>query len=429
MSLGIIRGEVSDVLERLKSGDIDSDEYTIRQYETADSQLEIAGKSLQLLQGINAYPRDEFVVDYEDRINETLQLDEEPPGILPYITGAYQVRKGNPDPFEVGIPLLSGDSTFGIRWLLETSGGKEHEGTEWQRLTEKEVQELPSDQRPDESVVTSTRRGRSIPSAAAYPESVEIIESRIEEYWWEAWTARNIKTMNSWRILIPSTSKYPMPTLLGPTNTIVSENFNVALIPDGITAVAVALVLARSTSQDFLKKITSWSRGSNGGTPRTRIKHIAPTILRNEKNIQKIIDKHYEKLEETANSIEQFHALELNILKNYITRNSTSDVKLRETYTKMEGNEFVTEPIKGITAGEDPEKVIIETDKGKVKLSFHEPESAACMAVGCWLATGFGHSTNQVLDLPSRNVNPELVKKCLLNPQFLEMRSKIEEEI
>lgn len=414
MSLGIIRDDLDQVIGRLKDGDFDDTEFPNSLYQT-NYELSIDQETILLIPGTQVDPVAEYVVKHGDA---SLTYDDAPPGILPYVNGAFQIKGGTPSPTDVGIPLFSNErmGKIGIRWLFHSTQSRTNDGlTDWGRLTEDEVEDLPDRAKPDEQSIKSSRSGKDPSPRITYPEAVDLVESRKDDYWWECWCARAQELMDTWRVLVPNTAKNPLPTILGPTNTIVADNFNVVVQPDGETAIAVGSVLGTQTAQDFLREISPWSKGD---TPRPRIKHVAATIHQNRGTIETVLDEKDTEITELKEGISQFHQDTLRVLKKYVEGSSQGDSTLRDRYTSISDQDKLSNEITGVSSSGTQREVRVDTGTGQVTVEFHDSEYAATMAIATWLGAGFGETVDSVLDVPDVETDLSAVQSILYEGSF-----------
>lgn len=414
MSLGIIRDDLDQVIDRLKEGDFDDTEFPNSLYQT-DYKLSINQEDILLIPGTQVDPVAEYVVKHGE---SDWAYDDTPPGILPYVNGAFQIKGGSPSPSEVGIPLFSNErmGKIGIRWLFHSTQDRSNDGlTDWNRLTDDEVADLPSRVKPEEQNIKSSRSGKDPSPRITYPESVELVESRKDDYWWECWCARAQELMDTWRVLVPNTAKNPLPTLLSPANTIVADNFNVVIQPNGETAVALAAVLSTETAQDFLREISPWSKGD---TPRPRVKHVAATIHQNRGIVETVIDEKDSELEELKNGIHQFHRDTVSILRKYVVGNPSGGTTLRDRYTGISDQDKLDNEITGVNSGNSRREVAITTEDGEVTIEFHDAEYAAGMSIAAWLSAGFSDTVRDSLETQTVTADLDVVESILYNKGF-----------
>lgn len=420
MGLGIIRGELDHVLDRLKESDFDDEEYPISRYD-ASYDVSIRGDEIDLLPGTQTDPVSEFVLKYGE---DDFIYNEEPPGVLPYISGGYQIKGGDPSPIDVGLPNITNERAgkIAVRWLFEETASASDGLSEWGRLRPDDVEDIVEIAKPDKETVIEKRQGKNPSPVITYPEPTEIVESRKEEYWWEAWCARRQEIMSSWRVLIPNTSKTPLPTVLSPENTVVADNFNIAVLPDGETAVAVTAVLGTQKSQDFLKEISPWA---SGDTPRPRVKHVCATIHQNKGIIEEVLDDKRPELSSIANNLEQFHADLNEILRGYVRINEEDIERFRARFTGISAQDAMSNEVEGVKTITDTNAVVLETSRGDVEVEFHDEEYAAGFATGAWLATGFADTINLVLDVPSSRADLNAVTQMLCECRVGKLRETV----
>lgn len=424
MSLGIIRDDLDQIIDRLKEGDFDDTEFPNSLYQT-NYQLSIDQETILLIPGTQVDPVAEYVVKHG---GSDWVYDDSPPGILPYVNGAFQIKGGSPSPSEVGIPLFSNErmGKIGIRWLFRSTKSRSSDGlTDWNRLTEDEVEDLPDRVKPDEQSIKSSRSGKDPSPRITYPEAVELVESRKDDYWWECWCARAQELMDTWRVLVPNTAKNPLPTLLSPANTLVADNFNVVIQPDGETAVALAAVLSTKTAQDFLREIAPWSKGD---TPRPRIKHVAATIHQNQGIIETVLNEKDSELGELKDDVHQFHGDTLSVLRKYVEGSSSGDTTLRDRYTSISDQGKLNSEITGVIAGTSRREVGVGTEDGGVTVEFHDAEYAASMAIAAWLSAGFGDTVDDTLATQTVRADLNTVESILYGKEFKNFCQTIESD-
>jgi hypothetical protein len=435
MSLGIIRGEIEDVIERLKESDFDDEEYPVSRYDTS-YDVSLNDQDIHLLPGTQTDPLNEFVLKHG---NEEFTFDAEPPGILPYMSGSFQIKGVDPAPIDVGLPAITNErgGKIAVRWLFTTPKSASDGLSKWGRLQlgdEEEIEEADETKyieqvrdiaKPDKATVIDQRQGKSPSPVITYPEPIEVVESRKEEYWWEAWCARRQEIMSSWRVLIPNTSKTLLPTILSPTNTIVADNFNIAVMPDGETTVALAAVLGTQKSQDFLRDISPWA---SGDTPRPRIKHVCATIHQNQDIIEQVLEDKQSELSDIAGNLEQVHEKLNEVLRGYVGETDDGIERFRARYTGVSNENRVNDKIddvKEITANGG---VVLDTSHGEIEVEFHDEEYAGAFAIGAWLAVGFGDTVETLLDVPSAKIAVDPVRQILCKESVGKLREDVVNE-
>lgn len=423
MSLGIIRGEIERVLERLKENDFDDEEYPIKKYQTA-YDVSIDGEELHLIPGTQLTPVSEFVVKYG---NLDFTYDAEPPGILPYVSGSFQIKGVNPEPIDVGLPILSNerDGKMAVRWLLEETKSSGSDLSQWGRLRASDVEEIRETAKPDKEAVIKKREGSSnLSPSIIYPETQDVVKSRREDYWWEPWCARRQEIMSSWRVLVPNTSVTLYPMLLSPENTVVADNFNIIILPDGETAVALATVLGTQQSQDFLRDISPWA---SGDTPRVRGKHVGATIHQNQEIIEEVLADKQSELSEIAENLEQVHEKMNEVLRGYVGESDDSQHRFRTRYTGVSDKNRTDDEIDNVKEFTE-NGVVLGTSGGDIEVEFHDEEYAGAFAIGAWLAVGFGDSVESLLDVPSARIEIDPVEQVLCKRSVGELRDEIAEK-
>jgi hypothetical protein len=229
--------------------------------------------------------------------------------------------------------------------------------------------------------------------------------------------------MDTWRVLVPNTAKNPLPTILGPAKTIVADNFNVVVQPNGETAIAVGSVLATQTAQDFLREISPWSKGD---TPRPRIKHVAATIHQNRGTIETVLDEKSAEITELKEGISQFHQDTLRVLKKYVEGSTQGDTTLRDRYTSVSNQKWLDSEITGVGSSGSQRKVSIKTESGQVMMEFHDTEYAASMAIATWLGAGFGDTVDTILNVPTIETDLAAVQSILYEESFEDLCRTIE---
>lgn len=417
---GIIQDELGNLIDRLKNEDFDSEEFALKRYKASDSsKLEINGKDIYIIPGTFPYPVSSFVME----LNDFSIYSDEPPGILPYIQGGFNLHGAEPSPLFVGIPLISAEQQkkIGIRWLFH-EGDDEENLTMWDHLEEDEVIKKSDEVIPDQSEVISTRKDKDLSGGQSYPEPVDDVRNRREKFWWECWCARCQELMNNWRVLIPNTSKTPLPTVLGPSNSIVADNFNVIFTPDGKTSMAIASVLRTDMAQKFLKSISPWSKGD---TPRPRGRHVIATIEQNLSIIETILDEETNRLEKNARKLREFYQDHLTVLKQYI--GGTGQTTLRDRYTSIQDSTDLDTEVIGVKEGKDNLHINVITDNGDIEIGFHDEGHSSTMAHAAWIGAGFGHTIDDLLNVPAIKTNQSAVRTVLFNTRFNEFCRIIED--
>lgn len=418
---GIIQDDLSNLIDRLKEDDFDSEEFALRRYEASDSsKVSVDGEDVHVIPGTFPYPVSSFVV----KDGNFSEYSDDPPGILPYINGGYNLRGADPSPTSIGVPLISGEQQgkIGIRWLFR-EGGYNSGLTMWDHISEDDVSDLNSELVPDKSGVTNTREGKDLSPAQSHPEPVEDVRNRQEDLWWECWCARCQELMNSWRVLIPNTSKTPLPTVLGPSNSIVADNFNVILAPDKQTAMAIAAVLRTAKAQGFLKSISPWSKGD---TPRPRGRHVIATLDQNLSIIEEILANETTRLEDRADELAQFYADMLDVVKSYV--GGSGPTTLRDRYTSISDSADLDSEVLGVSEGSDDLHVTVQTEDGETEIGFHDEEYTSTMAHAAWIGAGFDDTIDTVLDVPSVETDLTAVESVLYQKSFQDFCQTVEED-
>jgi len=431
MSLGIIVDDLDKVVDRLKNGDFDDTEFALDKYDTTKSTVEINDEDVPLIQGEVTYPRGQFAVAFDDLLESSYNFDSGPPGILPYAASSYQTRDSatDPAPREVGMPAFSNESRdrVGIKWLFGI-GGHQDPFTPWSRLDESDVDDLPSFKKPSKEEVTGTREGQSIYGGQAHPEDAEIVRDRIEDCWWEVWNARCQELMDTWRVLVPVGSINPRPLLFSPAETIVSNNFNLVLCPDGNTAVAVAAVLATDKIKEEILHISPWSKGGSTGTPRPGVKHISVLLDRHKGIIEELIDDKGEELYQIADDQQQFHKDLLEVLNQYVQVDYHSGNTLRGYHTGTSDADLMDSEIEGIADSGTQTDVMVQTTDGDVTIGFHDQEYASSLAIGAWLGAGFDDTIDDVFNLPAVETDRNATQNALLNKALFSLAETVEQD-
>src|SRR5262245_26917179 len=123
MAVKIARGDRAHCLSSLATENADYTEYPLRTYEEL-TVFEVAGQGLRTIQGVNPVPQPRFLVALADEAAKHAGL--EAPGVLPFLVSSFQVsghkRDCIPKPTQVGIPLLTTEQDYLIRWMLAPDG-------------------------------------------------------------------------------------------------------------------------------------------------------------------------------------------------------------------------------------------------------------------------------------------------------------------
>ncbi|WP_418281894.1 hypothetical protein [Halorubrum sp. DTA98] len=422
MSKGIIFDDLKNVVSRLKSSDFDDSEFAYEQYTSGRSAFDVAGDTIHTIQGEVTYPRGPFSVKFDDLIDSATKITESPPGVLPYLKGAKQLKGTNPSPRDVGLPCFTGDSNIGIRWLFDTSGTSGgSDFTEWGRLDKDTVKGLNDIEIPEKDPITDMREDASVSPGFTHPEDPRVVEGRINNYWWEVWCARCQELMDSWRVILPAGTNDTRPLVLAPHNTIVSNNFNFILFESGSKAVAAAAVLGSEQVQNQVHKIVPWSKG---GTARPGVKHYRALLHQHRSKIEDIVDDDAGDVTILANQMDSVHESLMTALRGYVS--DPTGNQIRDYYSAIPSGDALEYEIEGIKPSGDDEVVCFKTSEGEVEVGFSdEADKAASAGIAGWLAAARGDTVDDVLDLPVFSSDPDTVRSVLYETGFDTFRQKI----
>jgi len=249
----ILRGSREHCLSGLISGEFDLAEYPLKTYGGHEA-ITIADEEVRIYQGVNPTPQRRFQVFLGNEAAGFLGFDL--PGVVPFLVSSFQVsarhRVSYPKPTEIGLPLLTTEDGYMIRWMFGRNGARNAGHTLWRRLTQEELDQVPQVLMPDESIEPDARTGVSyqgVSGGVAAPEPAEYVQARAGGFPHEPWMARSVELANSWRVVVPNTSVSCRPVIVPPSLTIIGQNFNVILCNSSLVAIAIGIVLSRRTSR------------------------------------------------------------------------------------------------------------------------------------------------------------------------------------
>lgn len=428
MSKGIIFDDLSNVVDRLRNSDFDDTEFAYEQYSSGRSAFDVAGDTIHTIQGEVTYPRSPFTVTFDELAGSDTAMADAPPGILPYLKGANQLKGTDPSPRDVGLPAFTSDSNVGVRWVFDTTGtGGGGDFTEWGRLSKDDVDDLADIEVPEKDPITEMRADASVSSGFTHPENERVVEGRIADYWWEVWCARCQELVNSWRVILPAGTTDARPLVLAPHNTVVSNNFNFVLFRSGPKAVAAAAVLGSEAVQTELSKIVPWSKGGDGRdnqTVRPGVKHYRALLHQHRAKVGDIVDDDAGDVATLAGRIDAVHESLLDALRGYVS--DPNGTRIRDHYTDITDDDALGYDVEGVEPSDDDETVRFATSGGDAEITFAgDPEIAASAGVGGWLAAARGDSVGDVLGLPAFASDPDAVRAVLYETGFETFRERI----
>lgn len=398
MPVSINRGTTEQCLEGLRNKESDLTEYPLNSY-AGQGTLQLNGEPVDVFQGVNTVPKDRFQVEIGDEAAQYAGL--EVPGILPFLGSGKQFSdpygRASPAPVDVGIPHLLVDDGCLIRWMFNRAGTV-HDGYQlWGRLNDTELDDIDENIRPDESVEEGQRESSSFENPSGgitAPEPTDFVEPRAGGLTHEPWLARSVELAESWRLVVPNTSKTLGALIVPPTLTIIGDNFNVILPGSGERAVAIARVMSKPESRSYLEGICPWS---SGPTPRPRTKHVNATLWRFEDEIGDELQNR-ESLREDASG---YAALwRLHVLCAVALANDESDgSRLSSRYSEIEPQQGSLDrtptDLNGLTGSD----LVIGTEHGDVEISFSSPLDAAFAAVAAWTGMPRNLTIGELLDV------------------------------
>jgi hypothetical protein len=422
MSKGIIIDDLEKVVNRLRKSDFDDTEFAYEQYTSGQSAFDVAGDTIHTIQGEVTYPRGPFTVKFDDLKESDTEITDSPPGILPYLKGAKQLKGTDPSPRTIGLPCFAGDSNIGIRWLFDTSGTSGGtDFTEWGRLDKDTIEDLNDNEIPEKDPITDMRDDASVSPGFTHPEDPRVVEERINNYWWEVWCARCQELMNSWRVILPAGTKDTRPLVLAPYNTIVSNNFNFILFQEGPKAVATAAILGSEQVQNQVHKIVPWSKGD---TARPGVKHYRALLHQYRSKIGDIVDDDAGDVTLLAEQIDSVHESLVTALRGYVSDHDRNQI--RDFYSAIPSSDALEYEIEGVKPSGEDEVVRFDTSEGDVEVRFSgEPDKAASAGVAGWLAVARNGTVDDVLNLPVFSSDLDAVQSVLHETAFDTFRQQI----
>ena len=418
MPPAIVKGSRAHCLEGLQQGRPDLSEFPLRTYTDLDV-FTILDQEVPIFQGVNTVPQERFIVSLEQPA--AAQAGLAVPGVVPFLVSAYQVsarrRISSPHPTEVGLPLLTTETEYLIRWMFGRDGDRQSRHTLWRRLSETELQELLSEVRPDAQIEPTARATyQSISGAIAAPEPPAFVQPRAGGLPHEPWLARSVELAEQWRVVVPNTSISCRPVIVPPTLTIIGQNFNVLLCPSAEIALAIGAVLSRSEPLEYLIGISPWSQGD---TPRPRSKHVTATLWSFREHIQSLLTEESVALSLLAEQLAEVWRLHIATAISLARGQHALGTPLRDCYRAIEPREGLNLVPLGLESLQD-HRLTLKTADHSVHLEFSTPEEAALAAVTTWTAIPQGLAIGNILALrfePGLCSHPDAVRDVLFqNP-------------
>ncbi len=381
MPPGILRGSRTHCLEGLREDRVDLSEYPLHMYADLDT-FRVLEQEVHIFQGVNTVPHDRYIISLDEpaALNAGLNV----PGVVPFLASTFQVsanrRISSPRPTEVGLPLLTTETKYLIRWMFGLDGDRHAGHTLWRRLSTEELESLPDAVRPDEHIKPDARANYEVSGAFAAPEPTEFVRPRIGGLPYEPWLARSVDLAQSWRVVVPNTSISCRPVIIPPKLTIVGQNFNVLLCPSAEIAIAVGAVLSRSEPLGYLIGISPWAQGD---TPRPRSKHVNATLWSFQEHIDSLLTDEAETISLLAGDFEEVWKLHLAAAISFARGQHADGQPLRGRYKAIEPRDSINQvPVS--LEGLDDNVLTLGTSDGVVRVEFSTPEEAALATVASW---------------------------------------------
>ncbi len=478
--VGIIKAkDFNDVISKLQNDHWDLNTFPI------EIIIEGKGKEYISISCGSASPNEIFLLVLEGVVFHPTKLFEfktkknpptlsDPPGIVPYLSTAYQISgaakdKVYPSPIDVGVPLLTagrGETReYGVVWtLIPSDKVKQIDNLLtirlWKSVAETE-EDLPNDikeffnemvevpkrskgktkrSKEKEKIrrkdyIIKIRSGTKAPSPAhCFPEDLETVKERLEVKYWEPEKARCVEAANSWRVVIPSTSKNVVSAILPPVFTVINDVFNIVIFGDqGKAAVTLGLLLSTKKAREHLALYSSWVQGE---TPRPRVMQVRGVLSELSGLVPEICDGFRSEIDKLRNYIQVFYHLQVDYLRRWSIYNKYDKnvLKIRDAYKNISGKISTIGNIRGVLIedeGKDTLSFTLLGSKGQVKIGFSDPSHYASAALASWLGAGLGLPTRDYLNLPLlAELSPDEVSAItsLLGGFFSEVRDQIERE-
>lgn len=413
----IARGSLDKCREALRTDDPDLEEFPLRTYEGREA-FSLGGVEIAIIQGVNLVPHERFrvrldTIGEDEAVYSSLCV----PGLVPFLGSARQVTLhgagGSPTPDEVGLPMLPAIDDCMVRWMFGERGERNEGFRLWRRLEPEDIDRLPETIRPDPEEGEDTRSSYTISRARAYPEPPAFVAPRAEGYPHEPWLARSVECAESWRVVVPNTSRRVYALPVPPTMTIIGDNYNVLLVGSGVHAVAISVILSTQVAREYIEGIAPWSKG---GTPRTRSKHVNAGLWNFQGEIEEILDKRGPDLQRVADDLEYVWERHVLTLVSLCRETLEEGPRYRDLYTAIGRPDALDETVTGVEDLVD-EILLLATDDGEVKIEFRTAEDAGLAAVAAWTLSPLGPTVDRFLETRlDRNpaMNPDAVRRCLI---------------
>ena len=421
MPPGISRGSREHCLAALRTDEFDLHEFPLKTYGELD-RFSVGGVDVRIYQGVNTVPQERFQVSLDEPAARHAGLDV--PGVVPFLVSAFQVsakkRRGSPRPTHVGLPLLTTESDYLIRWMFGRNGATHAQQTLWRRLGDAELDSLPGHVRPNPSIKPQARSGSSyqaVSGAYAAPEPSEFVDPRAGGLPHEPWLARSVELAEGWRVVVPNTSISCRPAVVPPDLTIVGQNFNVLVCPSPEVALAIAAILSRPQPLAYLTGIAPWSQGD---TPRPRSKHVKTTLWTFAEHVHTLLIDTAPELARFAGHLRHVWQLQLRAALSIARAEHAPGQPLRNRYTAIEPRDQL-DAVPIALEGLRGQHLRVGTGRNTVQIEFRTQEGAALGAVAVWCAQPRALSIGQILSLRFSGdlaVSPPAVSEVLFDERW-----------
>ncbi len=422
MPLAIMRGSRDHCLEGLRQDKADLSEYPLRTYSDLDV-FTVEGREVPIIQGVNTVPQDRFLVSLGEPAAAHAGLTV--PGVAPFLVSTLQVsarhRACSPQPTVVGLPLLTTETAYLIKWMFAPDGAMNASQRLWRRLTDEELEAQPKQVRPDPAVEPDARTAASyygVSGAVTSPEPVEYVQPRAGGLSHEPWLARSVDLAEHWRIVVPNTSVSCRPVIVPPALTIIGQNFNVLLCPSAEVAIAIGAVLSRRDPLEYLIGISPWSQGD---TPRPRSKHVNSTLWRFQEDISELLARSATNLSSLGHNLSEVWNLHLAAAIALARGDASEGQPLRDSYRAIEPREGLNFVPESLEALEGRLLTLGTLDEAVLQIEFNSVEDASLAAVAAWTAMPRRLSIGAILQLrfqPTIRVHALAVTEVLLEKRW-----------
>jgi len=450
---GYVRGNIREALEKLRKNQVEN-KFPLEKYEKLNPIMKVNEISIAVFEGAVLGFNEYFEASFEDIVK---YLKPTPPSVLLFINSAYQITASgfldSPKPKDLGLVLITAKwrrniPYFGVKWAIKPSSKvNEIQGfsfTMWDSVSssDKTVKTLFNNEIINE--IYKKRKRMKLPKyEEAFPEPPEYVIKRLKDknYAHEPLYSRCVELTNSWRIIVPNTSKdilsLPIP-FISPTvceridaemHVVIGDNFNVIVTSNGAFSIVLAVLFNLEPVREYLRYISPWSKGD---TPRPRIKHVVATI----DEFRELVRRLYSKYKFEAKS------LATNLAITWYVMVKTLHSSMKPSSNSIKISDLLVKPLRenlsklSSLAIED-NAIVVGNDERKVKLQFNDQYIALLSFLTLWNASGLKMNLNEALKkfhipyeiLQQERKYYEALKEVLYEKTFKKLMLKSKEEM